>query len=523
MTQIEFDAFVSYRRSDGARVAHWLRRELEGFELPRALRATHGRKLRIYLDTAYERGTSDFYVNTIRPALLASRFLLVVATPDAQRRREGVEDWIQREVSDFTAGPNKRNVIVVRAAGEFADPLPADVAQRFPNIEIVDLRGASRLWFLNPLKASRLGAEKLKLIAPLIDLPGDAMPRLRQEEERRQQARLGIAAGIGLAVLTAVSATSIYALQSSFKAARALEESMFATGRMIITAADASGRARSALLSQGCDLLDKVGEGAPSEPGLQEVVICGIERAASHERLDEQAQARAELERTVAAGAARYRRTPRQDIAVRWLAAQRALAEYLLRRKDNAGAEAAFAELRDRARELLVTHIRMREMADAEAEGAGQIGDLLAARNSRREAEASYLAAADAVGRMIEWDVGKPAVSTVAWQARLYRLASQQRVNLDDWAGALAHAERSLGISRGIKDLHTASSVLDAAHAGVLAAMALQRLGRGSDAARARSEAAAHVERVLAADVDERSRERARQIKGWIDGLAAQR
>jgi hypothetical protein len=90
-----------------------------------------GRKLRIYLDTAYERGASDFYEKSIRPALLSSRYLLVVTTPDAVRCAGEVEDWIQREISDFSAGPNGSNVIAVRAAGEFNGPLPGDLKERF--------------------------------------------------------------------------------------------------------------------------------------------------------------------------------------------------------------------------------------------------------------------------------------------------------------------------------------------------------------------------------------------------------
>ena len=51
------------------------------------LRAGRVQRLRVYLDTAYERGTSDFYEHNIKPALLASRWLIVVATPAAIRRR----------------------------------------------------------------------------------------------------------------------------------------------------------------------------------------------------------------------------------------------------------------------------------------------------------------------------------------------------------------------------------------------------------------------------------------------------
>jgi hypothetical protein len=199
MAQPEYDAFISYRRSDGNTVARWLRRELEGFRVPKSLRKTFGRRLRVYLDTAYERGTSDFYEQNIKPALTSSSFLLVVATPDAMRRPDGAEDWIEREVRDFAAGPNGSNVIAIRGLGEFNAPLPADLNRRFPNIEIVDLRGASRFSFLNPHRAARLSAEKLKLVAPLLDIPRDQMPALRQEEEKRQQTRLGGIVGTTLA------------------------------------------------------------------------------------------------------------------------------------------------------------------------------------------------------------------------------------------------------------------------------------------------------------------------------------
>lgn len=94
MSALTYDAFISYRRADGGRTARWLRRELEAFRPPRTLRDRLPERLRIYLDTAYERGTTDFFDNTIRPALLASRFLIVVATPEAVHRPNGQDDWI---------------------------------------------------------------------------------------------------------------------------------------------------------------------------------------------------------------------------------------------------------------------------------------------------------------------------------------------------------------------------------------------------------------------------------------------
>src|ERR1043166_8948393 len=197
MGEFQYDAFVSYRRSDGTKVARWIRRELESYRAPRSLRDRFERKLRVYLDTAYESGTSDFYEHNIKPALLASRFFLIVATPAALRRPGAAagEDWIEREVQDFTSGPNANNVIAIRAAREFDDPLPADLHHRFPNIEIIDLRGAGRLWFLHPTRAARLASEKLKLVAPLLGLPPQEMPRLRPGGGIRQQTRVGVAGG----------------------------------------------------------------------------------------------------------------------------------------------------------------------------------------------------------------------------------------------------------------------------------------------------------------------------------------
>jgi MTH538 TIR-like domain (DUF1863) len=340
MGEFHYDAFISYRRSDGAKVARWARRELETYRVPKSLRAGFGRKLRIYLDTAYESGTSDFYQQNIRPALVASRFLLIVATPGAMCRAGAAgADWIEREVADFTSGPNGNNVIAIRAAGEFDDPLPADLGRRFPNIEIIDLRGAGRLWFLHPTRAARLASEKLKLAAPLLGIPPQEMPRLRQEEELRQQTRLGAAAGATLGVLVAVSGLSVFALQSRYQAIRAAEDSMFAAGGMALRAAGldpgdatATERTRRLLINQGCDLVDKFGRGTVSEPQIDEIVMCRRERAREHERLGESAAADRLLAEAVDLADGRYRRLSRMDAALGLLAARHAYTEYLLRR-----------------------------------------------------------------------------------------------------------------------------------------------------------------------------------------------
>ena len=77
----DYDAFISYKRSDGTRAARWLRRKLLGYRLPRALRDRWPRKLSVYLDTVYERATDDFFENNVKLALIQSRHLVVVVSP----------------------------------------------------------------------------------------------------------------------------------------------------------------------------------------------------------------------------------------------------------------------------------------------------------------------------------------------------------------------------------------------------------------------------------------------------------
>jgi hypothetical protein len=227
-----FDAFISYRRSDGARAAHRLRRRLLAFRLPKALRTEQPRKLSIFMDTAYERGAADFYDATIKPALLNARWLIIVATPDAVKRDTG-DDWIAREVADFASGPNRENIIVVRAKGEFLDRLPADVNERYPNVQIVDLRDDSFLARLSPQVSARFADEMLKVAGPLFGVSLADMPRLRREEEKRQMTRVGAVAGALATTIVATVAVSLYTLQSQLQANRLLAETARVTERNI--------------------------------------------------------------------------------------------------------------------------------------------------------------------------------------------------------------------------------------------------------------------------------------------------
>jgi tetratricopeptide (TPR) repeat protein len=532
MAPPDYDAFITYRRSDGNTVARWLRRELEGFRVPKPLRDTFGRRLRIYLDTAYERGTSDFYEQNIKPALTSSRFLLVVATPDAMRRPNGADDWIEREVMDFAAGPNGSNVIAIRAVGEFDAPLPADLNRRFPNIEIVDLRGASRFWFLNLHRAARLSAEKLKLVAPLLDIPRDQMPALRQEEEKRQQTRLGGIVGTTIGVLVAVTGLSVVALQSRNQALRAADDSMFAAGSMALQARSlrednaSTKRTRGLIINRGCDLIDKFRTTAVSEPQITDVVMCRLERAQERERQQEQDEARKQFAEAIALATQRHARLPRLDAALSLVEARQAYAEYFLRQDDASGAEAEYGKLLEDARSLAAAHEGRAQLIRPQAEALGQLGDIHAKRGDSKEAAASYDSAAVSVGQILEEKSSEnkgPDPETIAWLARLHRLAGQQYMRLGEVDQARERYRRSLAAAPRDGSDQVASAIENEMAMTQAALFALERdRGNASAAQTAKTEALASIDRIVKSSQATPSfKQRATRLKAWLESQDA--
>lgn len=183
----------------------------------------------------YQRASSDFYAQTIKPAFLKSRFLIVVATPAAEKRSAQGEDWMCREIEDYLAEHGPTRVVLVRAGGELLGALPAGLQDRAPNLDVVDLRGANRFSFLNPLRGGRLADELVKILAVLLELPPDQMPLLRRGEEPRQQRRLGATAGTLAAILLGAVGLTTFALTSRWQAKEAVQSSLFATGRLLIS------------------------------------------------------------------------------------------------------------------------------------------------------------------------------------------------------------------------------------------------------------------------------------------------
>ena len=213
-----YDCFISYRRSDGTAIAQWLRRHLIAYRLPKSFSSARPTKLSVYIDTVYERATNDFFEQNIVPALQASRFLLVVATPDANKdRTDGTLNWVGREVKEFLETPQRNNIIAVRAAGKWTDPLPGNLADSFPNLDIIDAREASNGLIRRMVDRLITPNEIFTLVASLYGIDQQKMPELRQEETRRSRRRITVTATLVIAILLSITSLSAYAWYQKIK------------------------------------------------------------------------------------------------------------------------------------------------------------------------------------------------------------------------------------------------------------------------------------------------------------------
>jgi tetratricopeptide (TPR) repeat protein len=436
-------------------------------------------------------------------------------------------------VLDFATGPNGGNVIAVRGAGEFDAELPADLQRRFPNIEIVDLRGAGIFWFLNPPRANRLANEKLKLLGPLLDIPAGEMPRLRQEEERRQQTRIGAILGVSVAVLVAVTGLSVFALQSRNQAVRALEDSMYAAGSMALQAAsldrddEATAQVRRLLVNRGCDLVDKFRAVGVGEPQIQELVMCRIERAQTHEQLKEFDRARQQYTDAIDLAATRYRKLPRMDAGLAMIKARESYARYFLDQQDKAGAEAQYGVLLEEARTLAAVHEGRRDFLRAEAEALGQIGDLVAERGDPARAAVNYETAAQRIEDMLGQNTASdrpPDAQTVAWLARLHRLAADQTQKRGNASAAIEGYHRATVATTRARNPVPPIVEQETAFAQASLFSLERQNGNPTAAERAKALALRSIDLIVKSSAaPDRLKQRADGIKRWIEAQDAKK
>ncbi len=232
---INHDAFISYRRADGARAAKWIRRELLRYKLPKSLTQKQPqykqRRLRIYRDIEYAYANEDFFKKNICPAIESSRFLIVVATPSClEAESGGSPNWIELEAEAFfsTSGTERQlsDVLVVRASGSDEDPLPSAISTRLPKPHILDLRPLENNRWPRFTARDDLRTALLGLVAPIHGIRGSHMNLLRDEDNRRRRRTLYQALAGSITIIIMLMALSIYAMQQRRAAEQRLDAAL---------------------------------------------------------------------------------------------------------------------------------------------------------------------------------------------------------------------------------------------------------------------------------------------------------
>jgi WD40 repeat protein len=221
--EFAYKCFISYRRADGAGLAKWLRNKIAGYRPPNELKsrferwgATSSSRPEIFLDTFYQKATSDFFVDWILPNLVKSEYLIVLITPSLREPLpDGSPHWVDREVAAFLdAGGSLARIIVVLGRNTTPLDIPGQLRALAPNIDWIDLRRFRRWWPFDPLK----DAAVTKLISRVYNVPDEDIPVLNNEQSRRRRRQMaGLMTGITM-IITSLSGLTIWAVSEGRRA-----------------------------------------------------------------------------------------------------------------------------------------------------------------------------------------------------------------------------------------------------------------------------------------------------------------
>jgi tetratricopeptide (TPR) repeat protein len=218
-------AFLSYSHKDQT-MADWLHRELERFRVPRSLAGqltANGiipKKLTPIFRDRHELAAADDLGEEIREALAASRYLIVLCSPDAARSR-----WVNAEIETFKRTRPDGCVLAAIVAG---DPFASDVPGReqeecFPPAlrERYDRRGRPTGKRAEPLaadmreKGDGKRAGFLKLVAGMLEVGLDDLVQRDTTRRHRRLAYLAAASLAGMAVTSGLAVAAIQARDSA--------------------------------------------------------------------------------------------------------------------------------------------------------------------------------------------------------------------------------------------------------------------------------------------------------------------
>ncbi len=192
-----YAAFVSYRHVErDTAVAKEVQRFLESFTVPRALRAEDaGAHLGTVFRDEDELAASARLSDKIQDALLRSRFLIVICSPDTPHSA-----WVNREIEFFTAAHGRDHVLCVLADGKPSESFPPALGELGEPNEPSEPNNPNEFEPLAAdLRSQKSGnkrrVELLRLAAAIIGCSLDDLLH-RSRKRRRRNIAVGICAAV---------------------------------------------------------------------------------------------------------------------------------------------------------------------------------------------------------------------------------------------------------------------------------------------------------------------------------------
>lgn len=209
MGQRRYRAFLSYSHRD-RRVAEWLHRALETYDIPQKLVGTHTaqgevpRRLAPIFKDREELPATHHLGEAIELALAESDALIVLCSPDAK-----ASVWVDKEVERFKQLHGDKRVFALLIRGEPADSFPSSLAVRFRNGHRTEEPAEPVAADLRPEGDGHRRA-LLKLVAGLTGVQFD---HLVGRDQQRRHRRMALATAASLAGMTLTTGLAVYAIE----------------------------------------------------------------------------------------------------------------------------------------------------------------------------------------------------------------------------------------------------------------------------------------------------------------------
>ncbi len=460
--EFRYWGFISYSHRDTA-VARALQNAIENYRIPRRLvgLATPVGALPEYLRPVFrDRDELPAGVDldaTVRAALSASRYLIVICSPDAAR-----SEWVAREILEFKRLHGEQRVLALIARGEpFASAIPGrEAAECFPEslrrtlaadgeaaghpVEIVaaDLRPHG--------DGKRLAT--LKILAGMMGA-GYSVDQLVRRDAQRRARRMAMLAAASLAGMAVMGVLTVTAFRARAEAERQHAQAEELLGFML-------GDLRKKLDPIGrLDVLDAVGAEALAyyarqDPNRLDGGSLGRRSAALHligeireqrGRLDDAlaafTSAAATTEQSLARAPHDGQRIFEHAQSVYWVG-------YIAYRRGQAeAAQNSFLKYRELARALVKIDPANADWRLETGYAAQNLGVVQLDRERPRDALASFIEARDAFAGLVagKAELANDLADADGWVAEAYEA-------LGDYAGAIRAQQLRLDVLRSLPD-----------------------------------------------------------------------